>query len=255
MGSKMRRKVFVIGIGSGNPDHMTMQAIDALNRVSVFFIPNKGAEKTELARLRRDICERFVANKSYRLVDFDVPSRKQTGPYEEDVKEWHGDVGQVYERLLTQELGEDEHGAFLAWGDPTLYDSVLRILERIAAQGHLDLDYEVIPGISSVQALAAAHRVPLNDIGKSILITTGRRLAEGFPNDADSVVVMLDGQNAFRGVGDDVEIYWGANIGTEDEILISGKLRDVADEIEHARQELRNRRGWVMDTYLLKKPE
>ncbi len=60
------------------------------------------------------------------------------------------------------------------------------------------LKYEVIPGISSVQALAAKHRIALNRIGESIHITTGRKLAEGFPNNADSVVVLLDGEQSFK---------------------------------------------------------
>ena len=121
----------------------------------------------------------------------------------------------IYERLLVEELGEGECGAFLVRGNPSLYDSTLRILERLRAKASFDLEYEVIPGIRpNVQALAAAHKVPLNRIGKSIMITTGRKLVEGFPNNADSVVVMLDGQSAFKSVDGDIEIYWGAYIGT-----------------------------------------
>ena len=105
-----------------------------------------------------------------------------------------------------------------------------------------------------MQALAAAHKLPLNRIGESVLITTGRKLAEGFPENADSVVVMLDGQCAFRRVDPDTEIYWGAYLGTADEILIAGRLGDVAQEIERVRAEARARKGWIMDTYLLRTP-
>ena len=147
-----------------------------------------------------------------------------------------------------------ECGAFLVWGDPSLYDSTLRILDSLRATASFELDYEVIPGISAVQALAAAHKLPLNRIGKSIVITTGRKLAEGFPTNADSVVVMLDGQSAFNSVDQDLEIYWGAYIGTDDEILVAGRLREVADEIERVRKAARERKGWIMDTYLLRKP-
>ena len=87
------------------------------------------------------------------------------------------------------------------------------------------------------------------------MITTGRKLVEGFPNNADSVVVMLDGQSAFKSVDGDIEIYWGAYIGTEDEVLVSGRLREVLDEIERVRKEARERKGWIMDTYLLRKPD
>ena len=252
----MKRKVLIVGIGAGNPEHVTVQAIAALNQAGVLFIPNKGDEKADLAQLRRDICARFIAADSHhRLVEFDVPERERSHPaYEQGVADWHDAVQQVYERLLAEELGEGETGVFLAWGEPALYDSMLRVFERIAAEGNFELDYEVIPGISSVQALAAAHKIPLNRIGESILITTGRKLAEGFPDNADSVVVMLDGQCAFNTIAPDTEIYWGAYLGTADEILVSGRLGDVAGEIERVRREARERKGWIMDTYLLRKP-
>ncbi len=250
----MKRKVLIVGIGAGNPHHMTAQAIDALNRVGVLFIPHKGEEKQDLARLRRDICERFIRNDGYRLVDFDVPARGSSPSYRESVARWHDDVAGIYERLLRDELGDEECGAFLVWGDPSLYDSTMRVLERIRSKGNLELEYEVIPGISSVQALAAAFKIPLNRIGESVMVTTGRKLAEGFPANADSVIVMLDGDCAFKTVDRDFEIYWGAYLGTGDQILISGKLRDVAEEIERVRGEARERKGWIMDTYLLRKP-
>ncbi len=252
----MKRKLLIVGIGAGNPEHVTVQAVNALNRVNVFFIPNKGSEKRDLADLRREICDRFIEHASYRMVDFDTPVRDSSCPcYREGVDNWHSSVEGIYERLLMEELGEGECGAFLVWGDPSLYDSVLRILHGIRTKGRFALDLEVVPGISSVQALAAAHQVPLNRIGGSVMITTGRRLLEDFPTDADSAVVMLDGQSAFKSVDEDVEIYWGAYIGTEDEVLVSGKLREVKDEIERVRQAARDRKGWIMDTYLLRRPE
>ncbi len=64
---------------------------------------------------------------------------------------------------------------------------------------------------------------------------------------------MLDGELAFRTVDQDMDIYWGAYLGTPDELLISGRLVDVAGEIEKVRAEARARKGWIMDTYLLKR--
>jgi precorrin-6A synthase len=251
----MKRQVLLIGIGAGNPEFMTAQAIDALNRAAVFFIPHKGDEKQDLARLRTDVCERFIPNYNYRLVDFDVPVRGTCGPtYRENVDRWHNAVADVYEHLLREELKDGELGAFLIWGDPSLYDSTMRVLDRVRSRGQIGLEYDVIPGISAIQALTAAHKIPLNRIGESVLISTGRKLAEGFPADADSVVVMLDGDCAFKRLDPEAEIYWGAYLGTEDEILISGRLGDVAGEIERMRAEARARKGWIMDTYLLRKP-
>jgi precorrin-6A synthase len=250
------RKIFIIGIGAGDPDYVTMQAINALNRVDVFFIPSKGTEKEALRRLRLDVCERYIKGRNYRFVDFTTPERsKDFSDYKTNVQEWHSLIERGYETLLMAELGEDECGAFLVWGDPTLYDSTLRIVEKIQSKGVVALEYEVIPGISAVQALAAKHRIPLNRIGGSVHITTGRKLvAEGFPDNADSVVVMLDGEQSFKKIeSKDVDIYWGAYIGTDDEILVSGRLSDVAADIEVIRAEARREKGWIMDAYLLRK--
>lgn len=251
----MKRKALIIGIGAGNPDYVTIQAVNAMNRASVFFIPDKGSQKTELARLRREICERFIEGDAYRMVDFETPVRdKSSSSYAQGVEEWRAEVESVYERLLAEELGEDDFGGFLVWGDPSLYDGTIRIMENIRSKGNLELEYDVIPGISAVQALAAQHRTALNRIGQSIMVTTGRRLAEGFPENADSVVVMLDAKNAFKSVDGDFDIHWGAYVGTRDEILVSGKLHDVGDEIERLRSEARSKHGWIMDTYMLSRP-
>ena len=247
----MKRRIMVIGIGAGNPEHVTVQAITAMNRVSVFFIPNKGTEKASLARIRQEICGRYIESGDYRFIDFDVPERSHEGRYKENVEAWRGEVRRLYEDLLADNIGEDEIGAFLVWGDPSLYDGTLSILESIQGSGRFDLEFDVIPGISSVQALAARHRVTLNRIGEPVTITTGRQLSKGIPNTAGNIVVMLDGQSAFRDLDGDIGIHWGAYIGTDDEILVSGKIRDVCDDIERLRAAAREEHGWVMDTYML----
>lgn len=249
------RKVFVIGIGAGNPDYLTVQAINALNQVDVFFIMDKGEEKEDLVHLRKEICDRYIKDKTYRTVETpDPPRDRAASSYEPAVRAWHEQRAGIYERLIKEELGEDESGAFLVWGDPSLYDSTLRIIDQIVARGTVTFAYEVIPGISAIQALAAKHKIPLNRIGRSIHITTGRRLAEGLSNDIDDVVVMLDGDCSFKAIEDsDIDIYWGAYVGTQDEILAAGDLRQRKHEIERMRAEAKARKGWVMDTYLLRK--
>jgi precorrin-6A synthase len=105
-----------------------------------------------------------------------------------------------------------------------------------------------------VQALTARHRILLNRVGGAVHLTTGRRLAQEFPPNADDVVVMLDSELVCRAHLDlDLDIYWGAYLGTPDELLVAGKLVDVVDEIVAVRAAARERKGWVMDTYLLRR--
>jgi precorrin-6A synthase len=249
------RRLLIIGIGAGDPEQVTVQAVRALNEADVFFLMDKGAAKHDLVALRQEICERYVTDHPYRIVQAPDPERDRTAAgYRDAVQEWRSQRAEIYARLISEELADGQCGAFLVWGDPSLYDSTLAIVEQIIASGALELEYEVIPGISSVQALAARHRVSLTRVGKPVQVTTGRRLAdEGFPDGCDDLVVMLDAACSFTGVDADTEIYWGAYVGTQDEILVSGKVADVADQIRDVRGEARERKGWIMDSYLLRR--
>lgn len=243
------KHLLLIGIGPGNPRQITLEAIDSLNRADVFFVLDKGAAKDDLLRLRKELLERHV-NRPYRLVQVEDPQRDAAAAdYVGAVEDWHRQRAALFGRLLHDELAEGQCGAFLLWGEPTLYDSTLRILERVAQPA---FSLEVIPGISSVQALAAAHRIALNRIGEPLHILPGRRLAD--ESGIDNVVVMLDGQCAFAELDDPhLHIYWGAYLGTADELLIEGPLMQVKAQILAQREQARARKGWIMDTYLLRR--
>ncbi|KKB08977.1 precorrin-6A synthase (deacetylating) [Devosia chinhatensis] len=238
------KTILVVGIGTGSPEHMTIAAIDALNRADVLFVPDKGADKVALADLRHAIIARFVTGQP-RQIAYDVPRRDAAHPdYGQGVDDWHDALGRIFSDLIA-EIPADGTGAFLVWGDPGLYDSTLRILERVETPHAVT----VIPGITAIQALTAAHGIALNRIGEPVLVTTGRQLG---PVDTDTIV-MLDGRLAFRNADPDLQIFWGAYLGSPDQILLSGRLGDVAEQIVTTRAQARARHGWIMDTYLLRK--
>ncbi len=251
------RRVLLIGIGAGDPEHLTVQGIKAINAADVFFVLDKGEDKQELVRLRKEICDRYVEGDSYRMVEVRDPERdRSASAYRAAVEDWRRRRAYIYETLIRDELGEEGCGAFLVWGDPSLYDSTLAIVDEILARGNVAFELEVVPGISSIQALAASHRVTLTRVGRPVQITTGRLLSAGFPAEADDVVVMLDADCSFRqlaGGDGEFDIYWGAYVGTEHELLVAGELSAVADEIERIRSEARARNGWIMDSYLLRR--
>ena len=251
------RKLFIIGIGAGNPEHLTVQAIKALNLVDVFFFMDKGELKEDLVRLRREICEQSIAGHPYRIVEADDPVRDPAiAAYTARVKHWHHERVLLYEELIERELREDQCGAFLVWGDPSLYDSTLRIIDRITARANIRFDYEVIPGITSVQALAARHRIPLHGVGEPVLFTTGRRLVKGIPDDIENIIVMLDGECAFESIPpQNLDIFWGAYLGMENEVLLSGPLNEMCETIKTTRSRERTAKGWLMDTYLLRRTQ
>lgn len=228
----------------------------AIRRADVFFIVGKGPVKSALTDLRHRMIEEH-AQTPYRVVEVDDPSRERRpmdrSDYTSAVHDWRTRRADIFEQLMRDEMTAGETGAFLVWGDPSLYDSTLGILSDIETRGTVSAAVEVVPGISSVSTLAARHRIPLNQVGRPVHLTPARRLPEVGQNDDGDIVVMLDANESFAQVdGDDVWIYWGAYLGTPDELLIAGPLREVSDRIRQVRAAARARHGWIMDTYLLR---
>lgn len=241
-------RLLLIGIGTGNPDHVTGQAIRTMRKADLILIPRKGAGKTDLADLRRQICKVHLG-KNAPIAEFDMPNRDSNRPYLEAVDAWHDAIAQIWLETIESHTPRPRSVALLVWGDPSLYDSTLRIAARLERFPQI----EVVPGITALQALTAAHAIPLNDVGAPVLITTGRRLREnGWPLGVERVAVMLDGECSFDCIDPaDVHIWWGAYLGMDEQCLEQGPLTRTAERIHEARKAARARHGWIMDTYLL----
>ena len=244
----------LVGIGTGNPDHLTRQGAAALNAADVILIPRKGDSKADLAELRESLCTAVVTNPATRIVHFDMPLRDSAdADYAGAVNQWHDAIANIWLDSITTHLPQGGRLALLVWGDPSLYDSTLRIAERLKLR--LDLQVSVVPGITALQALTAAHAIPLNDINAPVTITTGRQLRDhGWPASADTIAVMLDGECSFRHIDPaGISIWWGAYLGMPEQMLVSGLLAEVANQILQSREVARTAHGWIMDTYLLRR--
>lgn len=239
----------LIGIGTGNPDHLTAQAVKALNRADLILLPRKGDDKSDLADLRRQIVA-AVVTAPVTVAEYDVPKRADQTDYLGAVNDWHDAIAAVWQAAIDAHLPKGGRVALMVWGDPSLYDSTLRIAARLPG-----LTTEVIPGITSLQVLTAAHAIPLNALAAPVVITTGRRLRdEGWPPAANSVGVMLDSGGAFQAVDPHgVTIWWGAYVGMPQQALIHGPLAEVAAQIVETRARLRAEHGWIMDIYLMRR--
>lgn len=244
----------LVGIGSGNPEHLTLQAIRVLEAADVILLPRKGAEKTALADLRRMIASDVLKSRP-KVVEFDYPVRDAKTPkYLDGVNTWHDALASIWAGLIDTHAPENGHVALMVWGDPSLYDSTLRIADRLIAQG-IEIDVQVVPGITSLQMLTAAHAIPLNSLGAPVQITTGRQLRDhGWPEGVDTIAVMLDGENSFQSLDPQgLDIWWGAYVGMPDQMLLSGDLETTRDKIIQTRAKARADNGWIMDIYLIRR--
>jgi precorrin-6A synthase len=174
-----------------------------------------------------------------------------TAGYQRAVADWHDARAAAYADVLSERGGS---AAFLVLGDPSLYDSTIRVVEKIERLG-VPVELDVLPGISAPQLLAARHRIVLHEVGRSVHITAGRMLQDAVTAGQDNIVAMLNpppDRLDLTGL-DDWSVWWAANLGAAGERLISGRLGDVARQIADAREHARADTGWVMDIYLLRR--
>lgn len=241
----MSHEVLVIGMGPGGFGQLTLDAVDAMNRVDAFLVADSHEDRSDLVWRRSEVIRRHV-KRAHRIITVLDPAHEHP---DEDL-----DAARLstYRQIITG-LPEASVIGFLAWGDPALYDSVLRVIDALRAT--MSLRVKVIPGVSALQVLAAAHQLALQ--GSPVHLTTGARLLREYRPDLGDVVVFNDPDLTCRGLVaefPDLEIYWGAYLGSDDEVLANGPLGKVIDEISALRAQLAEHHGWVHDTYLLRLP-
>lgn len=245
------RRVVVVGIGMG-PQHVTPEASAAIGSVDVVLAFVKSAGDP-LLEVRREICARHDVE----LVVLEDPPRARHDDveYEAAVEAWHAARTDAWQVALAEHPGDV---GLLVWGDPGLYDSTLRLLDRLQDRlgDRLALAVEVVPGISSLQLLAARHRLVLHEVGAALHVTTARRLPTALAQGQRNVAVVLN--RHLDALADpalpDWSIWWGANLGAPGEQLVAGRVADVLDDIAGARERARALDGWVLDLYLLRAP-
>jgi len=250
------RRIRLIGMGPGGPEFLTAQAVEALRDTDVFFLLEKqGRGKETLGDARRKILDLHRGPGAYRIVTAESPPReKAQEDYLDVVADWHARKAEILGALFEEHLAEGETGGVLVWGDPALYDSSIAILRRVQAQHPDKFAIEVTPAVSSLHLLAARHAISLHDIGGDFLVTTARRLLAGGAKGQDSVAVMLDSNAAFAKIDpENFDIFWGAYLGTDHEILHAGPLKDIAAELAETVRREKARHGWILDIYLLRR--
>jgi precorrin-6A synthase len=237
-------RVRILGVGMGL-QHLTPEVADALRQCDYVLAAEKRDDDGLLAA-RRAIADAYDVE----VVAVPDPERDRDDPadYPGAVRDWHHARLTAYEKVLRERGGT---AGFLVWGDPSLYDSTIRIVDQLAERLHIE--YDVLPGISAPQLLAARHRIVLHPVGQPVHITTARRLREDIVTGQTNLCVMLTGTLDLTGL-DDWSVWWGANLGTRSEEIAAGRVHEVLPDIAHARERAKEAAGWVMDVYLLRAP-
>ncbi len=244
----MLKKLYLLGIGPGDPKYLTQEAKELIERLSLFLVPQKVGAKEELTEKRTSLLKRIKGSTHYEIIYLPFPEREKGSNYRESVKEWRLKKAQILKNALLKI--DTEEAGFLIWGDPTIYDGHIDILKIIESE--LTIEWEVIPGLSSFQVLAAKGKLSLTELSTPLSFHTPRTLRK-LKHIEHPVVVFLDNYETFNLFKKEpLQILWGAYVGTEDEVYVKGPLIDKAEEIKKARKNYKEKKGYLMEIYLLK---
>lgn len=243
----MIEKIYLIGMGPGDPKYLTLYAVETIKKLKLFLIPAKTGKKSDLTQMRKKIISFVKRKKDYRIIEIPFPERKKGDKYKNLVEEWREIKANILKNILQKET--EKEAGFIVWGDPSLYDGYIEIFKNL--QKKLNFEIEIIPGISAFQVLSAKHKVSLTQIAGTTIFTTPRQLRK-MKNIECNTVVFLDNYKTYKiFANSDLKIYWGAYLGTEKEVLFSGRLKDIIEELIRLRDKLKKEKGWIMETYFL----
>lgn len=152
--------LYGIGVGPGDPELMTVKAVNILKHVDVVFTASSSKNSFSLAV---DIAKPHLSEGvETRILPF--PMTKDSAVLK---NAWTENSAQI---VAVLEAGKD--AAFLTLGDPMTYSTFGYILQHLQ-DVRPDVSIETIPGITSYQAAAARMNVPLVEAEESLLITSG----------------------------------------------------------------------------------
>jgi precorrin-2/cobalt-factor-2 C20-methyltransferase len=214
-------KLYVIGVGPGDPELLTIKGVRILKGISCICVP-KGRE--EGSSLALSIVRKIVALDNKEIVEAYFPmrkTRKAVHGVELDAK-WDETV-----RTVSDRLNKGVDMAFITIGDPTIYSTFFYLYDRLLeSDPHVDI--EIVPGVSSITASAARAEISLGLADEKIAVlpaTYAENLRETF--EKFDTIVLMKVHRVFRkviGILDEMHLASNAvyvsRVGMEDEKIV-----------------------------------
>ncbi len=146
--------LYVIGVGPGDPELLTLKAVKILKQAKCVCVP-KGKE--EGSSLALGIVRQTVSLYGKEIIEAHFPMRKTNSPQHE--RELDSKWQETVESIL-RKLNKDVDVAFITLGDPAIYSTFFYLYDRLLERSP-DLTVEIIPGVSSITAAASKARLSL----------------------------------------------------------------------------------------------
>ena len=208
----MKGRLFAIGVGPGDPELITLKAVNILKDIDIIACPSK----ENRPGIAYDIAAKAVPEITKKqIMTLEFPMTKK------DVTDAH----KMAAKKLMQVLDDGNDTAFLTLGDPSIYSTFSYISDLIRQNGY---EVYVISGVTSFSAAAAKLLLPLSLGDESVMITS-----KEYTDNAKTLVIMKAG-SILRELKDkvsktDKEMYMVENCGMEEERIYKG-IDSIPDE-------------------------
>ncbi|MCI5165401.1 MAG: precorrin-2 C(20)-methyltransferase [Candidatus Electrothrix sp. GM3_4] len=180
-------RLYLVGVGPGDPELMTCKAVRVLERTTVWVVP-KARENGVSSALQ--IASAMVETASKEVLEVRFPMKKIRLEQEHDPEVQQG--WQEAARIVLDRLDQGEDVAFPTLGDPGLYSTSFYLLNTLQ-ESCQELPVTVIPGITAMAACSAQLHAPLG-LGDDVLSVVPAAFDDARLRDilltADAVVLM-----------------------------------------------------------------
>ena len=223
----MRNSVlYCIGCGPGDPELVTIKAINLIKNADIIFTPTARENKPSVAL---SIVEKYVS-KGTEVRQLILPMTKDVTKLKES---WKNNANEISEAVR---IGKK--AVYLTVGDPSLYSTWIYIHKEIQTN-HKDVEVEIVPGITSIFSFSAELKTPVGEGEEIIGIIPACYNLDRLKTAAeccDTLVFLKDGKyfNSVIDVlvessfPDDSDVFIAQDVSTNAESLQKRKLIDIA---------------------------
>ena len=218
-------KLFCVGCGPGDPELLTIKALNLIKDADVIFVPTSKSDKPSIAL---SIVAKYI-NKSTKIINLVFPMIKDKNSLKEY---WKKNTSEISEMVRT-----GKKTLYLTVGDPSLYSTWIYI-HRELKNNHKDIEIEIIPGITSIFAFAAESKISLVEGDEHLSVVPAcydLNKVKNTVKSSDTIVFLKDGRyfdNVINmlsetGFSDESQIAIAQDVSTKENILEIKQLKDI----------------------------
>lgn len=218
-------KLFCVGCGPGDPELLTIRALNLIQEADVIFVPTSKFNKPSIAL---SIVEKHL-KKTTEVINLVFPMIKDRDSLKEY---WKKNAFEIVQMVRAR-----KKTLYLTVGDPSLYSTWIYIHKELK-RNYQDIEIEIIPGITSIFAFAAEAKISLVEGDENLSIVPAcydLNKVKNTVKSSDTIVFLKDGRyfdNVIEmlsdtGFSDESKIAIAQDVSTEENILEIKSLKDI----------------------------